>query len=380
MSHVLYVSLGDRSGGAERSLLTLIESLSDRHRVDVICPHGSWLLAKAMQRGCSCHGLVSRRSASFMSIVGIVELVRLSFQIRKICSRVRPDIIHANNIYASVICLLAVLCYRCRLIWHARDVCRIGWMARLCGRASVAIVSVSHAVGKHLTELGVGTEKVHVIHNAVEGKSPSNTSQRNSSAEHDTVSCPPFIFANIGQLVEWKKQLLFVQAASRVVRKRCDAQFWIVGDDTARVHRRYRQTLLDAIAEDGIEMHVRFVQWQDDIESIWDAVSCLVHTADCEPFGRVVLEAMLHRVPVIAVDAFGPGEIIDHERTGILVPANDPDALARAMLTFIDNPEVASRIASNAREDALRRFSVDTMSQKIHKLYESLLPSTKGEA
>ena len=106
----------------------------------------------------------------------------------------------------------------------------------------------------------------------------------------------------------------------------------LIGDDIFRRDWRYKKELLAKVACSEIADRITMRGWSKDMEQVWREVDCLVHTADKEPFGRVIVEAMAHKVPVIAVDCCGPKEIIENNKKGILVPANDVDALSKAML------------------------------------------------
>ncbi|MCY2927558.1 MAG: glycosyltransferase, partial [Planctomycetota bacterium] len=90
---------------------------------------------------------------------------------------------------------------------------------------------------------------------------------------------------------------------------------------------------------------------------IWPRVDCLVHTADTEPFGRVIIESMAAGVPVIAADGGGPSEIIERDVTGILVPPDEEASLAQAMLQMAREPAAAARLALAARRRVMEKFT-----------------------
>ena len=81
-----------------------------------------------------------------------------------------------------------------------------------------------------------------------------------------------------------------------------------------------------------------------------DALDVLAHAAEREPFGLVLVEALVLGKPVVAVDAAGPSEIVEDGRSGLLVPPGDPDALAHAILRALADPSVARGARARAQE------------------------------
>lgn len=109
------------------------------------------------------------------------------------------------------------------------------------------------------------------------------------------------------------------------------------------------------------------------MEAIWQEIDCLVHTAQKEPFGRVIAEAMFRKVPVVAFDACGPGEIIISGRTGILVRAGDVRELARAMIRIYRERQYVDRLICNGYEYAKSHFSASRTADEVDRVYNEIL-------
>ena len=92
-----------------------------------------------------------------------------------------------------------------------------------------------------------------------------------------------------------------------------------------------------------------------------------------EPFGNAVVEAQLSLRPVVATAALGHLESITDEDTGLLVAAEDVDAMAKAIARIIDDPELATGIADRARANAIDRFSTDRYEAQVVELVRSLV-------
>ena len=89
-----------------------------------------------------------------------------------------------------------------------------------------------------------------------------------------------------------------------------------------------------------------------------------------EPFGRVIVEGMLATKPVIATSAGGALEIVDMERTGLLVPPGDATALAGAVARVLNSNELSDRLATQGRAEARDRFSKEIMTFRVSELID----------
>ncbi len=98
------------------------------------------------------------------------------------------------------------------------------------------------------------------------------------------------------------------------------------------------------------------------IPSVWD-----------DAFPLSVLEAMAAGAPIIASLVGGVPEALDHERNALLVPKNDPKALAAAINRLVMDPELATSLGNQAREDYLTNFQISAMAGRLEKAYRSIM-------
>jgi glycosyltransferase involved in cell wall biosynthesis len=101
------------------------------------------------------------------------------------------------------------------------------------------------------------------------------------------------------------------------------------------------------------------------------ACDAIVHTSTApEPFGRVIVEGMLARRPVVCTDAGGPAEIVADERTGRLVPPNDPATLRMAIQDVLTDPVGAAEMTERAYATARSRFSLQQLTNNVRSVLE----------
>ena len=115
---------------------------------------------------------------------------------------------------------------------------------------------------------------------------------------------------------------------------------------------------LQALARElGVADRVAFLGWRSDIGALLAGCDVFVCSSRHEPLGNIVLEAWSASRPVVAAAAQGPRELIEEGETGLLVPNEDPEALARGIRALLDDPQRAARIAQAGRAAYARDFT-----------------------
>jgi glycosyltransferase involved in cell wall biosynthesis len=108
---------------------------------------------------------------------------------------------------------------------------------------------------------------------------------------------------------------------------------------------------------EGVADRVRFLGWRQDAGALLRAADLFVCSSRIEPLGNMVLEAWSAARPVVAAAAAGPAELITHDATGLLVPAEDPAALAAAIGALLDDRDRAQRLAAAGRARFVAEFA-----------------------
>lgn len=171
-----------------------------------------------------------------------------------------------------------------------------------------------------------------------------------------------------GRISRWKGQDVFLRAIAKVPQ----VHGIIVGG--ALFAEEEQELRLKALARElGLEDRVVFVGHVDDPMTLMAACDVVAHCSTApEPFGLVIAEAMLAGTPVIATDAGGAREIVIPSETGQLTPLKDPEALAAAILRYLDNPRWSRQLAVRARMRAEERFSASAMIRGFLTVVDSL--------
>ena len=181
----------------------------------------------------------------------------------------------------------------------------------------------------------------------------------------------------IGRLTPIKGHLHFIKAMSRVARVVPRLKIWIVGDAPPS-KEAYKEQIQVLVKRLGLWHCTQFLGTQRDIPAILTHLDLLVlPTTTHEAFGRVIIEAQACGVPVVASRVGGVVDIIDDEKTGLLVPPADPQSIAEATLKIFKDTQLSRTLAENAYKKVKELYNVELMIKKTMDVYEDALSSHK---
>lgn len=363
---VLQVCSAEGIGGGEVHVASLASGLVDRG-IDVefaVRPTSSLpqYVAEREPNDYPWHALSFRNALDLASIRGLARLIEES----------AVDIVHAHVARDYPIAGMAVASSRARLVLtrhHYLPMKGNALYRRLVGRAQ--IIAVSESVRKTVVEsLRIAPDRVTTIWNWIDVERFEKPRDR-SAERHRLGITRRVAVALVGQLTPLKGQEEFLRAVALVAAERSDVEFLIVGEDRdpgAPFERRIKRLARDL----GIESVVRFLPHQDDLPGLLYAVDAVAVPSWNEAFSLVAAEAMASGRTVIASNAGALPELIEDNRTGLLVPPRDPEKLAAAMLRTASDPAAAEQLGRAAKLSAAR-FSRDASIDAVVAVYQRAL-------
>jgi glycosyltransferase involved in cell wall biosynthesis len=167
------------------------------------------------------------------------------------------------------------------------------------------------------------------------------------------------VIAALGRLHEQKGFDILLDAVARLRDAGQDFRLVIGGDGEERENLRAQTQRL------GLERQVSFQGWIKDRAAFLAQADLMLIPSRYEPFGLVVIEAMAAGIPVIASDLEGPREILDRGRLGAVAPAENPDALARAVQTALDQYPEACKTAATAQQEVFKTYGFEAGSARL---------------
>jgi len=228
-------------------------------------------------------------------------------------------------------------------------------------------IAVSEEAKRRMVEReGVSPERITVIPNGI---APELTRLRNPLDVRREIGIgeqAPLAVC-VSRLEKEKDVGTLVQAMAEVRRELPDAMCVIVGDGSQR------PALESLTRQEGLSDAVRFAGHLPDALSVIGAGDLLVLPSAVESFGLVVLEAMALGKAVIATDAGGPREIVLNGETGLLVPPQNPPAIAKAMLRLLSDRQEAQAMGEQGRRRFLERYTAERMARETIEVYRRVL-------
>ncbi|WP_420126696.1 glycosyltransferase [Longimicrobium sp.] len=337
--HVLFFTSALGGGGAEKHLVRVANALDrGRFRVSVAVARGGGSYEGELAADVAYHPLPGGRMRNAM------------LPLRRLLRTERPDVLCSFMDHANCIALLASRGLADgpavvagvqnppstslnRVLGPIRGAIKAG-MRALYPRAD-AVVALSRGVGDELERMIPGVAgRLAVIPNAGMDDAPAAPSGvTNRSMETDG----PVLVA-CGRLVPQKDYPVLLRALARV-REQLPARLRILGEGPLRAE-------LQALAASlGVADAVSWEGFQPDPTRYMAAADVFVLSSAYEGFGNVIVEAMAAGAPVVATDCpYGPGEILEGGRHGVLVPPGDPGAFADALLRVLRDPALRERL------------------------------------
>jgi glycosyltransferase involved in cell wall biosynthesis len=303
-----------------------------------------------------------RRETAWPGLAAAAEVLTLAWHTARLARR--HDFLHANSQKAFVIACLAGLLARKPVIWDLNDLLLPAHFSRsnirldvwLANYFAARVLANSQASAQALIAQGGRGEKVRVVYNGIDGTPFLSVAEAEvATARHELGLDGIRVVGVFGRLAQWKGQHVAIEAMTHLP----DIHLLLVGDALFG-EQAYAEGLRDQVQALGLADRVHFLGFRTDIPQLMRMVDLVVHTSTApEPFGRVIVEGMLAGRPVIATRAGGVEEIVDHDRTGVLVEPGNPVELAEAIRGLYADPGRADRIARSGCDDALRRFTVE---------------------
>jgi glycosyltransferase involved in cell wall biosynthesis len=190
----------------------------------------------------------------------------------------------------------------------------------------------------------------------------------NPAAKRRELGLPPEgpVVGTVGRLVPIKGHTWLVRAVPFVVAEFPEARFVLVGDGPLGAGLR---KLAEGL---GVGRHVVFLGTRQDVPECLAALDLFVLPSLNEGMGRALVEAMAVGLPVVATRVGGVPDIVAHGTTGLLVPPQDAEALAAAVLELLRDRKRMAAFGEAAGRSIDERFDVRTMVSNLERLYETV--------
>ena len=330
---------------------------------EICCLTTTGSAEKRLERSVRIYQMHKREGNDWRIIPKLISLMKAN----------HPDIVHTRN-WGSVDSIVAARIAGVPLVihgehgWNMDDPSGKSFKRRMFRKLLSCWVDQFVAVSENIQNwmigsIGIKKSKINVIINGVdtdkfcEGKEDEIKNIFGFSKED-------FIIGTVGRLDPVKDQRLLLQAFSKLDHDQTSLKLILVGDGPERKRLEiFRDTL-------PCQDRILFLGQRDDVNTILQMFDIFVLTSKSEGICNTILEAMATGLPVVATAVGGNPELVQDGHTGSLVPPNDCDALSNSLNSYIEKVnDLRTFHGRNARERAVRDFSLESMVREYETLY-----------
>ncbi|MCW5802413.1 MAG: glycosyltransferase [Deltaproteobacteria bacterium] len=240
---------------------------------------------------------------------------------------------------------------------------------RVLGRLLKGVTAVSRRAGESFcNDNAIPPDKLHVIYYGVDIGEIDRVAPDEVARVRAELGARPddVLVGSVGRLVEQKDYPTQLRALALAVPRARRLRMVVAGAGPLDGELRA------LAAELGIADRLRWLGERRDVGTVLRALDAFVIASKFEPFGVAVLEAMAARLPIVATEVNELPEILDHGRAGVLVPAEQPEALADALVTIAADPDLRARLGRRARSVAAARYSLASVITQYQRIYDTV--------
>ncbi|MBN9542813.1 MAG: glycosyltransferase family 4 protein [Alphaproteobacteria bacterium] len=295
-----------------------------------------------------CHPKFPKAKDNFIKIsnIGWWDLWA-SYKIRKVIKDFKPDCIIVHGSRAV------------RLTLRASKVPAIGvahnyWIKHLL--KCDYIFSITKHLQSFIEHKGFRSNKIYHMPNMI------NT---DGFEYKNKLPKKPLKIAAMGRFVKKKGFEVLIQAAKILLDRKLDFTLVIGGDG------EMKEEYTSLVNKLGLDSNIEFIGWVKDKDQLYNNTDIFVLPSHSEPFGIVVLEAFLYSTPIISTSSEGPQEIIENNKNGILVPLNNPQKMAEAILNLANNNELYQNLSKNGFSE-VDKYSFENGGKRMKKALKDI--------
>lgn len=318
---------------------------------------------------------VRKQSNLLQSLASVGQLAPLLAKVVQTAKEY--DVIYANTQKALVIGALASFLARRPLVYHLHDILSLEHFSQtnlriavtLANRFASLVIANSQASQTAFIQAGGNAKITEIVYNGFECQNYQISASEVKELQQKLGLEGKFVVGHFSRLAPWKGQHILIAALSQ-----CPPEVTVIlVGDALFGEQDYVQQLHEQVAQLKLENRVKFLGFRADVPQLMAACNLVAHTSTApEPFGRVIVEAMLCGTPVVAAQAGGAMELVEHGVNGFLVTPGEIAELAQVINTCVAETAMIATMANHGRAIACQRFDIVAINQQIAQLLNQL--------
>ncbi|VAW73273.1 hypothetical protein MNBD_GAMMA15-657 [hydrothermal vent metagenome] len=285
------------------------------------------------------------------------------------------DLVHLNNsIIRNNDWMIAARLAGIPCLTHERGInAHYPQLSRWLAPRLDAVICISNAVANNLRSKAIPDKNFQIIFN---GLDPANVVADETDSEIRArygIALSDPVTGMVGNIKEWKGQKSVVLAIARVKQHFPDIRCFLVGD-TADADQPYRDVLEQLIEEHGLQKNIIFTGYQTNVANFVSTMDVVIHSSVLpEPFGRVLIEAMALKKPLVGARDGAVPEIVLEGETGFTFEPDNPDEMSACIVSLLQNPDQAKTMGGKGYQRLNEHFSIGSNVEKTRLLYDEIL-------
>ncbi len=367
MTTVLFIHGITEIGGAERELLLILDRLPQfGYRAVVVCPQEGPLVEELSRRG------VRTRCAPLPPWRKLFAYPRRPAGVkglRDVILMERPALLHVNDIWWVPQTVRAAKDMGVPVIAHVRQDIEPWKAQRYELNRPDLVLAVSRRIQESLEAGGVSSKRLQTLYSGLDVTRIPPQEDCQTIRHRLGIPAHGWLIGTVANIFPRKGYDVMFQALPAILALSPHTHYLVIGSG----NNSYEKALRLQIRDTGLEAHVHFAGFQESVYPLLAALDVYVHPARMEGLPISVLEAMAMRKPVVATTAGGIPEIVHDCKTGVLVPVGDPDALAQAVLSLLEDTRRRDVLGEAGRNRIETHFTLETMMSHLTTAYGSVL-------
>ena len=364
--NILHLIQGLEIGGLEIMVVSLLERIDrSQYRPSICCYDSLGSLSQGLsEKGIGVHLLKRRPGIDYLYPFKLARYLRKS----------KIDILHLHNPTALFYGTLAgkIAGIPCIIYTeHGRDFSsssKVKIANRILCRMVDKIVVVAECGKRYLVEHeGVNEKKIIKIYNGIDSKKFGIRQEVTLIRRELGITDDQPIIGIVARLDPIKNHACIIRAMKIIVTSLPGAVLLIIGDGALRTE------LESLTANLGLQNHIKFLGARSNIGELLSVLDVFVLSSFSEGLSLTLIEACAAAKPIVATNVGGNAEIVKHECNGLLVPSDQPEVMARAILEILTDEAKASQMGEKGRKKFEEEFMLDVMLKNYEDMYESCL-------
>ncbi len=371
----MYVTDALMLGGVETQLIDLILRL-DRSRFEpfVVCLYGPRARDNYFQKPLTQAGIPVYMLDRMWSAADKLHIVN---DLRRIFNTVQPDIIQPENYHANLLARLAKFggakakfIGTQRTVYTTKQLRYEKWGNRL---ADTIVVSAEHLKTQLTQKAGIPANKIHVIHNAIDV--PRFAAPQNSLARADIAPNNSRLLLSLGRISRQKRMDLICDALQLLQTQGKQNPKWNVLIVGPIQDQDSQHALLDKRAKYRLENYISILPGTDTPEAYYAACDGVILFSTDESYPCVMMESLAAGRPLIISEEANAAMVVEHKKTGWVVPTHNIEAFAGSIADFYAIPDEELAAMKNTAYQRGKQFGVERLIQEYEFLYQNLVNS-----